>query len=239
MSDTAKGIGGDYAPQADKSQQQNENPPKTVKFNVGGTKYEVSTSLLDRYPSSMLAIVSSERWAQEGSNDEIFIERNGLRFQYVLDYMRESSVQLPLSVPRALFVADLEYFALDFSDSSITLSVADPKDLFHSINGYQNFFQEKLENIDSRFKLVAAEKLAFTIAKKFFSQLFHTDHTKESDIFAASTIGIAYSPCFENLTLDDLRQDLTEIGLNIEKLTYNDRYNCSVIRATVSFCRKP
>ena len=85
-----------------------------IKFNVGGTRYEVSQSLLDRFPESMLARICSETW-QEGvtSEDtdgkgEIFIDRNGERFQYVLDYMRDDFVLLPLSIPRAQLISDME-----------------------------------------------------------------------------------------------------------------------------------
>ena len=50
---------------------------ETVKFNVGGTIYEVSRSLLERYPGTMLAKSASKRW-QEDSMSEIFIERDGV-----------------------------------------------------------------------------------------------------------------------------------------------------------------
>lgn len=149
--------------------------PKIVKFNVGESKFEVSKSLLDRYPTCMLSGISSDRWKQEGASedDAIFIERNGDRFQYVLDYMRDSKVELPLSVPRGQFVADLEYFALDYDDASITLSVANPNDLFHSLAKYRDYFIRKNEEINKKLKGVAAEKLACELAKEYFSQLIH------------------------------------------------------------------
>ena len=61
---------------------------ETVKFNVGGSIYEVSRSLLERYPDTMLAKSASKRW-QEVSMSEIFIERDGDLFRHVLSYLRD------------------------------------------------------------------------------------------------------------------------------------------------------
>ena len=60
-----------------------------AKFNIGGQqRYEVSRSLLEQYPNTLLTTIASDRW-QKNEDTEIFIERNGLRFQFVLDYLRD------------------------------------------------------------------------------------------------------------------------------------------------------
>jgi hypothetical protein len=41
----------------------------TVEFDVGGTIYKASKSLLDRFPNSMLATIASTRWKTEHSGD--------------------------------------------------------------------------------------------------------------------------------------------------------------------------
>lgn len=71
---------------------------QTIKFNVGGTHYEVSKSLLENFKDSMLERSASKVW-NEGGN-EVFIEGNGHRFQYVLDFMRHEKVTLPSSESR-------------------------------------------------------------------------------------------------------------------------------------------
>jgi hypothetical protein len=48
----------------------------TVSFNVGGTDYEVSWSLLDSFPGTMLHKIAIER-EETGSSDPIFIDRDG------------------------------------------------------------------------------------------------------------------------------------------------------------------
>jgi hypothetical protein len=124
----------------------------------------------------MLRRISSDAWKESATNnttDDIFIDRNGARFQYVLDYMRDARVELPLSIPRSGLVADLEFLSIDHVPANITLSVADPNDLFHGLAAYRNYFTQKSMEIDRRYREVAAEKLACDIANEYFSQLVH------------------------------------------------------------------
>lgn len=151
--------------------------PKLFKLNVGGTRYEVSDSLLDQFPESMLRRLTSEAWNknnQDGegaAESEIFIERNGQRFQYVLDFMRDAAVALPLAIPRAQFIVDLEYYNIGYEDSQITLSVADPKDLFYDLARYRDFFDTTKKDIDQRFRQVAVEKVACELASEYFERI--------------------------------------------------------------------
>jgi hypothetical protein len=57
----------------------------TIRFNVGGKLYKVSRSLIEQR-DTMLARLTSETWQREDSgNQDIFIDRDGERFAYVLD----------------------------------------------------------------------------------------------------------------------------------------------------------
>ena len=49
---------------------------QTIKFNVGGTRYEVYRSLLEAFPQTLLERSASKVWNEGG--DEIFIEGNGI-----------------------------------------------------------------------------------------------------------------------------------------------------------------
>lgn len=83
---------------------------KIVKLNVGGTRYEVARSLIETHPESMLARLISEQW-QEDPSKEVFVERDGGRFKYVLDYLRDGKVLLPaFSVPKEVLEKDFEYY---------------------------------------------------------------------------------------------------------------------------------
>jgi hypothetical protein len=78
--------------------------------------------LIETYPDTMLATMISDRWQHhDDDNDDdtndgtttdkvLFIDRNGHRFQYVLDYMRDQHVHSPMGVTGASIRKELEYF---------------------------------------------------------------------------------------------------------------------------------
>jgi BTB/POZ domain len=84
-----------------------------VRLNVGGTRYEVSRSLIAMYPDTMLARLISEKWEGKDSTKEIFIERDGLRFRCVLDYMRDKIAHLPMTVSKPSVVQDLAFYGFE------------------------------------------------------------------------------------------------------------------------------
>jgi hypothetical protein len=94
-------------------QERSRKKTKTVKLDVGGTHYKVSRSLIESYPNTMLARLISKAWLVVDLDAPIFIDRNGDRFQYVLDYMRDKEIHLPLCVSKASILRDLEYFGFD------------------------------------------------------------------------------------------------------------------------------
>ena len=215
---------------------------------MGGTKYEVSDSLLDQYPNSMLRRLTSEEWnhhkdkgleEEEGgeSNNEIFIERNGIRFQYVLDYMRDNNVSLPLAIPRAQFISDLEYFMIDYDDSNINLSVADPRDLFYSLSQYRDFFTSKKEEIDKRFREVAIEKVACELASGYFERLGRPYRVWSSDRssnlhYSKASDEPSVTSCFAatGLQLPEIKAP-RDISIQDVKLLMKEQYGLDVDRA--------
>jgi hypothetical protein len=46
-------------------------------------------------------------------NDPILIDRNGERFQYILEYMRDTKASLPFSLSKEAILRDLQYFGLN------------------------------------------------------------------------------------------------------------------------------
>jgi hypothetical protein len=67
----------------------------------------------------MLASLVSERWNNHddettGNNEAktIKLERNGFRFQFVLDYLRDGTVSLPLTVSKDALLLDFAYFGI-------------------------------------------------------------------------------------------------------------------------------
>jgi hypothetical protein len=93
----------------------------TVKFNIGGQVYDVSRSMLDQHPDTMLSKSASKLW-QSNPESEIFIERNGFRFQYVLDFLRDGSVRLPITECKDAFIKELEYYGVAFDKAKIDVT---------------------------------------------------------------------------------------------------------------------
>ena len=59
----------------------------------------------------MLARKATEQ-RQEAPASEIFIKRDGLRFRYVLDYMTDDKVVLPLTESKEIILAELECYGI-------------------------------------------------------------------------------------------------------------------------------
>ena len=127
---------------------------ETVKFDVGGTKYRVSRSLIEQYPESVLARMVSDTW-QDDPEKELFVERDGLRFRCVLDYMRDKKVHVPVGVSKAAVLQDLEYFGFTaIPDGAIDMECAD--------NSAASHHKKLMIEITSRGTSYCLELVAFT-----------------------------------------------------------------------------
>jgi hypothetical protein len=91
----------------------------TVKFNVGGRHFEVSRNLIEQNPDTMLAKMISETWDNE-PDKPMFIDRDGDLFAQVLNYLRYGSIELPVSIPTAMFHRELDYYSITGSKRSVT-----------------------------------------------------------------------------------------------------------------------
>ena len=88
----------------------------SVSFNVGGRIFVIRHSLLDAFPSTMLARSASEEWFGNDADKPIFIDRDSDRFRYCLDYMRDGRVVLPSTESKAALLAELKYFGFENVD---------------------------------------------------------------------------------------------------------------------------
>ena len=70
--------------------------PQVISLNVGGTIYTASLATLTRYSKSMLAAMFSGRMPIVTDADgNYFIDRDGLLFRYVLNFLRSGQLDLP------------------------------------------------------------------------------------------------------------------------------------------------
>ena len=88
-----------------------------VVLNVCGMKYEVLVATLMNCPDTMLGSLvdkwnNSGEFSSDGTTREVFIDRNGERFQYILDWYRDGRIVLPPQVSREAMLSDCEFFGL-------------------------------------------------------------------------------------------------------------------------------
>ena len=103
------------------SSESTKSEQKTIRFNVGGQLYEVSKSLIEQREDTMLARLVSDTWLAD-PNSTIFIDRDGERFKYVVDYLRYGKVSLPLTVPREMFFLDMGFYGFTSVDNDAVRS---------------------------------------------------------------------------------------------------------------------
>ncbi|GAX10775.1 hypothetical protein FisN_UnNu008 [Fistulifera solaris] len=133
-----------------------------VHLNVGGTRYEVSRSTLMHYEGSMLASLISGKWKEGEGDVEIFIDRNGRRFEWVLDYLRSDRAYVPDLSDQLALKEELDYFgiAVDMSKVSVT-------DDFVTINELSQEIKVHKATIAQKEKRIAAIKESYRLAGEF------------------------------------------------------------------------
>lgn len=75
---------------------QHEGDNAIVKLNVGGTPFETTLMTLSSNPDSMLAAMFSGRFTLPRDRDgRVFIDRDGKRFRYILNFLRDGTLNVP------------------------------------------------------------------------------------------------------------------------------------------------
>ena len=103
---------------------------ETVTFDVGGKMYKVSRSLLGQHPETVLAKLVDDKWLDDPSK-AVFIDRNGIVFEYVLDYLRYGSVELPPNIMMSTVTRELDYYGIDIVED--TIKQDSPADELHRL----------------------------------------------------------------------------------------------------------
>lgn len=70
--------------------------PENIELNVGGKFYSTSVFTLTREPDSLLGkLFSGRRKIYKDANGKFVIDRDGILFRYILDYLRCKKLHLP------------------------------------------------------------------------------------------------------------------------------------------------
>ena len=102
----------------ERQRQQRKMNDYKVKFNVGGQRYEVSKALLSSNPSTKLAKLINDKSTKGKSGKEVFFDRDGTLFGYVLTYLRDGRVDLPRTVRKKALVHELDYYGVQNIDEN-------------------------------------------------------------------------------------------------------------------------
>jgi hypothetical protein len=68
-----------------------------VNLNVGGIQYSAARNTIMKHEETMLAKLVSEKW-NPNSEVPIFVDRDGERFKYILDFFRDGEILVPNTV---------------------------------------------------------------------------------------------------------------------------------------------
>lgn len=132
-----------------------------VELDIGGIQHRFPSSLVRDHPLSNLAT-----WVRNAENGQSgdYTDRNGDRFQYVLDYLRDGKVQLPADVSKGAFFAGLEYFGIRIEDETAVNSTFPILYAYDEILSIHNQHEESmrklhLELITTKVACMCSKKL--------------------------------------------------------------------------------
>ena len=210
---------------------------KTIRFNVGGLIYEVSRSLLAQHPDTMLARMISKEWQPEegpGKDDcALFIERDGERFRYCLDYMRNAgSVALPSTISKDEFLKDLTYYGFQDIDASEITTMGSAQAFQLSFDHLQSINTDWVKAIEKLGIKPKCLTLARHCLKYYLStgelkwiplDRHHNTHDEKTIDQLMSTANWLKKD--DANYKDEFNSCLEEIGLKVKKVTnYKNKY---------------
>ncbi|GAX25729.1 potassium voltage-gated channel Shal-related subfamily D member 1 [Fistulifera solaris] len=187
-----------------------------VRLNVGGSRYEVSRNTLTRYEGSMLASLISGKWKEGEGDEEIFIDRDGRRFGYILEYLRSDRVHLPHLSARSALMEEFEYFGIDADESKILVQHD-----FMCIDQLKKEIIVHQAAIAEKEREVAAILESYRMAKEF------SEYVKTWGLNLMMQISVQ-----KTVDREMLRECLLSRGLKVEN--YNVKEDGTVIAHLVS-----
>eukprot|EP00978_Attheya_sp_CCMP212_P018848 scaffold52077_cov52-Attheya_sp.AAC.3 len=149
-----------------------------AKFNVGGHRYQVTRTLLEQHPDTMLARSASQVWQQDPES-EIFMERNGIRFQYVLDYLRDGNVFLPVTESKEALIHDLNYFGINANDDMIN----DSDSKLYSTSSAMSAIRKEIVELDLEIAQLGLDSASKSLAVKCVQEFYKSSVTQTGTSF--------------------------------------------------------
>lgn len=127
-----------------------EDMPSVVELNVGGVFYTTSLSTLTKDKESHLSkIFNGKTTIEKDAKGKFFLDRDGVLFRYVLDYLRDNAISLPEGFRErerlrreAIFygLSGLDKAILEFGNDTNTLSCCKKNPIGYITVGYRGSF---------------------------------------------------------------------------------------------------
>ena len=142
-----------------------------VCFNIGGSKYSLPFSFLRQHPQTVLGQIAFEQL--EDPANEVFLNRNGDYFPFVLTYLRDHGhVVLPKIFSEASFLDELAYFGIKDVDES-KIVTENRVSASHSSTFIENNITSEIESWDTDRAIIAlSKKIALVSIKEGKLDLF-------------------------------------------------------------------
>jgi hypothetical protein len=193
--------------------------------------YKVSRSLIEMYPDTMLARLISEEWRGDVIQ-EVFIDRDGTRFQYVLDYMRDQKVHLAMNVSKDSILMELEYFGFANVDGdSIDNRKLNNRQALENILQVRNQFLERLTTIEKNLQEVKVTWVATKIASMVYDAQLNSKSSSPSKtvvIQQEDLLPIPYTLSEMNRDSDSIKSALTVVlsdyGISVSSVCHYSNY---------------
>ena len=125
--------------------------PKTVVLNVSGEKFEIQPEMFNEYPKTILAKEIQKHYKEDNVNDVLFINRCPTLFRFLLQFVRDKKVYLPVGVSKASFLNEMNYYCFDnIEESNIAVGG------YPTANGFGHFIdhgQELLKDVQTKLEI--------------------------------------------------------------------------------------
>lgn len=92
--------------------------PRTVVLNVSGERFEIRVDMFDEYSTTILAKQLQKHCKDGQFNDELFLNRCPKLFRFVLQYVRDKKVHLPIGISKTSLMNELQFYCFDNIDEA-------------------------------------------------------------------------------------------------------------------------
>jgi hypothetical protein len=182
-----------------------------IRFNVGGTLYEVALTTLMKSPETMLAKLASKKWCERSGNDadeSIFIDRDGEIFKYILAWYRNNVILIPRTIHIGAVKNEVKYFSLPntvvVEQEKIPIS-----ECFEELKGHKEKCEKDIEKIKTEFQKRQIDLFATWAVQNAIQK----EHLNNRPTFSTHKEYLDAMPCMNvSAVLLKVKEKIKELG---------------------------